>query len=265
MVLVPAPQLDLLRRELDGLLGVSYAEDVTQLGSNPSQIIPALTEFLLHQGPGPARVVQEARWPDQRPEEAAEACRHEALLNLALAGSEVKVLCPYPANGPDGHDVWSTHPELVIEGEIRTSDHYRDPVEFCADDRWRLAPPPLSVEVSELRFDDLARVRRFVQRHSHAWGLSPERADDLILAVNEVAANSIRYGGGEGVVRLWVSASRVTCEVRDTGQIGDPLVGRYPPGPALEARGLWLVNQLCDLVETRSGPAGTQTRLTIYC
>jgi hypothetical protein len=51
--------------------------------------------------------------------------------------------------------------------------------------------------------------------------------------------------------------------VRDQGEITDPLVGRYPPGPDLDVNGLWLVNQLCDLVQIRSGPDGTYVRLTI--
>jgi hypothetical protein len=51
------------------------------------------------------------------------------------------------------------------------------------------------------------------------------------------------------------------CEVRDEGWIFDPLVGRRRPPPEERGQGLWLVNHVCDLVELRSGPAGTTVRL----
>ena len=60
----------------------------------------------------------------------------------------------------------------------------------------------------------------------------------------------------------FVGADAVVCEVRDGGHIDAPLVGRERP--SLErpgGRGLWLVNQLCDLVQIRSFPTGTVVRL----
>jgi 1,4-alpha-glucan branching enzyme len=69
-------------------------------------------------------------------------------------------------------------------------------------------------------------------------------------------------GGGYGVLCVWGNREgAVVCEVRDAGQITDPLVGRQAPGP--DVNGLWQVNQLCDLVEIRSGRAGPQVRLTM--
>jgi hypothetical protein len=44
----------------------------------------------------------------------------------------------------------------------------------------------------------------------------------------------------------------------------DPAVGRRRPSPdALAGRGLWLVNQLCDLVELRSVQGGAAVRLHV--
>jgi hypothetical protein len=52
--------------------------------------------------------------------------------------------------------------------------------------------------------------------------------------------------------------------VRDRGWIRDPLAGRVAPREnKATGRGLWLVNQLCDLVQLRSSPAGTTLRLHI--
>jgi hypothetical protein len=64
------------------------------------------------------------------------------------------------------------------------------------------------------------------------------------------------------VLRLWVSGGEVVCQVDDDGQITDPQAGMLRPDPTADdgGRGLWVVRQLCDRVETRPGPAGTTVR-----
>jgi hypothetical protein len=50
--------------------------------------------------------------------------------------------------------------------------------------------------------------------------------------------------------------------VLDAGRVDDPLVGRRPPRPDSDSgRGLWMANQLCDLVQLRSGDGGTAVRV----
>jgi hypothetical protein len=53
----------------------------------------------------------------------------------------------------------------------------------------------------------------------------------------------------------------VRCEVRDAGRLDAPLAGRLPPTGDSGGWGLWLANQLCDLVQLRSYPAGGAVRL----
>jgi anti-sigma regulatory factor (Ser/Thr protein kinase) len=92
--------------------------------------------------------------------------------------------------------------------------------------------------------------------------LAPERTADLILAVTEVATNSVRYGGGHGVLRIWRDDNDLICEVRDHGHLEYPLVGRRRPAvDTVEGRGIWLVHQLCDLVQIRSYSSGTAVRM----
>ena len=80
--------------------------------------------------------------------------------------------------------------------------------------------------------------------------------------MDEVATNSVRYGGGSGTLRVWIDGDSVVCEIADAGRIVDPLVGRRrPAADALGGRGLWLVHQLCDLVQIRSDGDGSAVRM----
>ena len=87
-----------------------------------------------------------------------------------------------------------------------------------------------------------------------------------MLAVHEAVTNSLRYGGDDGLLRIWRENGSVICEVRDSGCIDQPLVGRERPANDGEGgRGLWLVNHLCDLVQIRSFPTGAVVRLFMSC
>jgi len=242
--------------------------DMTEVGRNPGRVIPAVFEFLEQCGEGPARFVGEPIWLGRDAEEIAEAIRHEALINVAFARFPITVLCPYDGDALPAHVIdksWQIHPAMIDGGHQRVSGEYRDPAVVYADAAWPLPPPPSGAEVRDFSTDnDLSKMRAWVQRFGWAADLSMDRVDDLVLAVSEVAGNSVRHGGGGGSLTMWCDdRGAVVSEVRDAGRITDPLVGRYPPGPDAEVNGLWLVNQLCDLVEIRSGPSGTRVRLTI--
>jgi len=83
-----------------------------------------------------------------------------------------------------------------------------------------------------------------------------------VMAVNEAATNSLQHGGGSGTLRTWSEVDRVVCEVADRGRFAAPLAGRVRPGSdTAPGRGLWLANQLCDLVQVRTSRHGTTVRL----
>jgi anti-sigma regulatory factor (Ser/Thr protein kinase) len=112
---------------------------------------------------------------------------------------------------------------------------------------------------------ELASLRAETEARASAAGLGEDRCADLALAVHEVAVNSCEHGGGGGELRIWEDAGALVCEVRDSGLIADPLVGRRLPSWDDDGgRGLWLVNQLCDLVQIRSGDTGTTVRLHVW-
>ncbi len=126
-----------------------------------------------------------------------------------------------------------------------------------------LSDPPADAEVLRYRAD-LASVRSFAAAWAARAGLPPHRVRDLVLAVGELAANTLAHTNEPGLLTLWATSSEVICQVHDTGRITDPLAGKLRPDPGDPAgrRGLWVVHQLCDLVEIRTGPAGTTSACT---
>jgi anti-sigma regulatory factor (Ser/Thr protein kinase) len=88
------------------------------------------------------------------------------------------------------------------------------------------------------------------------------RSDDFALAVNEVLANSIQHAHDDGTLRVWQDPDGLVCEVRDGGQIVQPLIGREePPIGQIGGHGIWLVNLVCDLVQVRSSDWGSTVRM----
>lgn len=121
--------------------------------------------------------------------------------------------------------------------------------------------------VEELPFGhgDLRDVRRLVASLAHAAGLPASRADDLVLAVNELAANSVDHGGGHGVLRAWTERSAFVVEVHDRGSLPDiQAVPRQPAPDADRGRGLWLAYRLADLVQVRRTESGTVARVVTW-
>lgn len=267
-VAVPGPNLELVRGSLgDGAERVSFL-DMTGLGRNPGRIIPAIRRFVDEQAAGGAvRFIGEPIWPGRSPAETAEATRHEALLNLAFGRTPMTILCPYDTAGLPREvvdDARRTHPELVIGGRRRPSREYAG-WSLLADD----GPPAGAPEAEDgpvvgTTAADLARLRQFVAGHAEGLGVGADRVGDLMVAVTEVATNALRHAGSPSTVRVWHDEEAMVCELSDGGRIADPLAGRHPPAADAECgRGLWLVNQLCDLVEMRSGQWGTNIRLRV--
>ena len=268
-VLVAAPEarLDEVRVELKGSSdGVSFV-DAMGAGANPARLIPIYRQFIDAHPGRRVRLTGELVWPGRTADEMAEIIRHEALVNLALADAPISICCVYDARLVDGAvlaDIERTHPMLIRNGIQHTSEHYAGPGlhPFC--DR-PLPPPPADVTV--LGFgdvNDLDAVRRHVRGHAARAGLSEERIGDLVIAINELATNTCIHGGGGGISRIWHddASGTLTCEVTGPGHITDPLAGRHnTPAAASGGHGLWVVNELCDLVELRSHSTGTTVRV----
>ncbi|MDQ1599259.1 MAG: hypothetical protein QOD68_733 [Actinomycetota bacterium] len=244
---------------------------MSQVGANPARIIPVWRQFLdEHVAAGRSvRGIGEPIWAGRTEAELAECHQHESLLNLAFgAGPGWRLLCPYDVSAlPEDviEEARANHPLVLDGGRWSASDRYHPE---RARRALRHRPlPPAPTEALELVFTvgDLAAVRRVVERFSVAEGLAECTTDDLVLCVDEMASNSLLHGGGDGVLRMWREPTEVICEISDAGSIADPLVGRENPAvDRLGGRGLWMANQLCDLVQVRSGAFGTVVRLHVH-
>ena len=265
LVMVSAEKIDALRGRIgadgDGL--VEY-RDMSVVGANPARIIPAWVAFALAQeqrGVVRMRGVGEPIWPGRAAAQLEECHWHEALINTAFAHLQgFWLVCPYDVAVLDPsvvREARQTHP-LVSDGAAPESLRVHSLVEEFVAPTFPLSsslPQPDSAAVTEIAFDSgtAGEVRALVAAEGARAGLLRSRLEDLILAVSEVATNSIEHGGGRGVARIWVDDGAVVCEVADRGVISDPLVDRRQPGADLSGpRGLWTVNQLCDLVQVRS-------------
>lgn len=107
---------------------------------------------------------------------------------------------------------------------------------------------------------DLAAVRAFVNSRASTLGLPEHRTELLILAVSELATNTLQHTTGGGRVRVWAEPGRLVCEVADRG--GPRPFGRHmPPPEAIRGRGLAIVERVCDGVRTVAGPEGILVRV----
>jgi len=75
-----------------------------------------------------------------------------------------------------------------------------------------------------------------------------------VLAVSDVAANSVKNGGGTGILRLSRDGEVLVARSATEAISDDPLVDRRRPGPpGSRGCGLWLANQICDLSSFATG------------
>src|SRR3954471_3937617 len=95
--------------------------------------------------------------------------------------------------------------------------------------------------------DDVARLRRLVGRHADVVGLTENRRQDLVLAVDEIATNAVRHGGGAGELTLWVAQGKLWFRVADHGPGMRTTPPTKPPNRRqIGGRGLWITRQITD-------------------
>ncbi|MEV4707294.1 ATP-binding protein [Actinoplanes sp. NPDC049316] len=108
----------------------------------------------------------------------------------------------------------------------------------------------------------VAALRHAVAAEAGGAGLTGDRLDDFVVAVNELLTNAVRHGGGTGHLTLWCEAYAVTCEVADRGAGAGPLPREKPAPDQPGGWGLYLVRELTDTFVIKSGPEGTAVRIS---
>lgn len=263
-VVVPAPQLGLLRSEFGGLAGVELI-DMADEGRNPGRIIPGVLKVFTDAHAGrPVRIVGEPIWAGRTGLEYPACAQHEARINLAFADGSVSILCPYDTSRLDQlviDDAGRTHPCLgsADDGWYDSDDF--DPEGLLAEYNRPLPPPRGEAITFDFDRSCLAKARQFAAEEAAQRGVRADRIHDVVQVVGELAANSLVHGGGRGRLRLWTEHDQVVCEVNDAGHIRDPMAGHLPAGNHdLHGRGLLMVNLLSDLVRMHTVPGSTTVR-----
>jgi anti-sigma regulatory factor (Ser/Thr protein kinase) len=257
---VPPRQLALLRAELGSAADDVRLLDMTDVGRNPGRIIAGVLLAFADAHPDrPVRIVGEPVWPLRSVDEYPACVQHEALINNAFAGRCATVLCPYDVAGLDPSaiaDAATTHPTMADSTGSWRSDRFA-PDAAVASANVPLAVPPDAL-VYAVDTQDMTELRQVAADFAVRHGLTGERVQDLVLALTELACNSIEHAHCGATVLLGTCATGLVCQVRDLGHITDPLAGRRPASTyQLRGRGLLLVNQLADLVRVHTTTEGT--------
>jgi anti-sigma regulatory factor (Ser/Thr protein kinase) len=270
VVAEPKHRLELLEDALGADAGHVRFLDMADIGANPARIIGVWAATLdATTGAGRRlRGVGEPAFYGRREIELVECQLHELLLNHAFDdGPGWRLLCPYdedrlPVAVRQGalaaHPLHSTSADRLASDAYAAGGHADA---FAAP----LPPPSGSVLRGVFGPHDLPATRRTVAQYARSCGLPEEKTEVLELAASELAANSIQHGGGTGTLAMWLEPGAAVVEFSDAGRLHDPLTGRLAPAPdADHGRGLYLVNQLCDLVQVRSSEHGTTVRVTTW-
>ncbi len=132
--------------------------------------------------------------------------------------------------------------------------------EPLASKRGATGGPPHSRPVLFLdeRFDarTLYQLRSAVAAHVAEFGVPVQRARDILIAVHELASNTVRHGAGHGRLCAWTDQRTLIWTVADGPAPDDLAPPDYLvatlmtaadlPWPVVPGHGLWLISQVAD-------------------
>jgi anti-sigma regulatory factor (Ser/Thr protein kinase) len=266
LAVVDAPKIERLVRALGPDADRVEFEDMRQVGKNPGLIINRWLEFVAAQPPGTTmRGVGEPVYAERRAAEREECHLHEALLNVALEPeTPLWLVCPYDTTTLTADDLAHArrnHPIVADDDGRETSSVTHERIDPLAG---AFADPEYPVHKMGYDVATLSAARRFARDEARLAGVAGARCDEFVLAMSEIASNSVLHGGGQGVVRCWSEPDRFVCEIEDAGRMKEPLVGRVRPIAGRgSGYGLWIAQRMCDLVQVRSDDVRTAVRLHI--
>jgi anti-sigma regulatory factor (Ser/Thr protein kinase) len=257
LVAVDAGKIEAMRQGLGtDATGVEFV-GMSEAGRNPGRVISIWQDFVDRSRGAPCFGIGEPVWSARAGDELVECQQHEHLLNDAFSpDTRFHLRCPY-----DTETLGAAVLDEAIRSHPRLCGSPSNPGYVATGGAELLQAPIDSAPADALRAPvsrrGLGALRHAVALEAATAGLLPPRCDDAVLVADELATNALRHGAGPSTLAVWSNAGYLAMEVRDEGRIADPLVGRRrPDGDATGGWGLWLVHQLADLVQVRSGPGG---------
>lgn len=197
-----------------------------------------------------------------------EWARYESTINVALADAPLRFICLYDRSELPasilGHGL-GTHPE-VVEGSVACPcATYEPPADFVRelDAGGRAVPGRDRYDIPFV--GDHHAFRGALAGLAVECGMSADRAEELVLAANEVVTNAVIHGTPPIVARCWVADGDFVCEVSDAGPgVADPFAGwTLPPPGAPGGWGLAVARRICDALEV-AGSHGDGSRVRLY-
>ena len=269
LVATTAPHIEQFRDSLgsnEGSVSFFFADDWYV---QPAQTIAAWQRLLVEanaNGVDHTRIVGEVSF-GATPDLQTSWTRYESALNAVFEHSSAWIVCPYdmrvlPTDVID--QAWRTHPTMW-NSTRHESDRYEVPArllrEIVEPGRAVTGPPSLELFID----DQLSDLRGSVRALAHEAALPRARVEELVLAVTELAGNTVRHAGGGGRLALWITPEGVVCEITDRGGgVQDPLAGFVPPKPSASAgMGLWIARQLSDSFAIGTDDVGTTVRIAV--
>ena len=269
VVATSAPHIDQLRDALgsdESSVSFVSSED---LYVHPAQAIASWQRMLsdaADSGVAYTRIVGEVRFGATTDLQTSWT-RYESALNAVFEHSPAWIVCPYDVRTLPSDVIdraWRTHPTMWNSTRLK-NDRYELPArllrEIAEPGRAVTGPPSLELFID----DQLSDLRESVRAIANEAGLPRARVEELVLAVTELAGNTVRHAGGGGRLALWITSEGVVCEVTDQGGgVQDPLAGFVPPKPSASAgMGLWIARQLSDSFAIGSDDEGTTVRIAV--
>ena len=222
IVAVMADQAALLRKALGhDAQHVSFVDASTHY-RRPARTIAEyrrqLDEALAGSQAQLVRVLGEVQFGSTR-QEHEDWTRYESVVNRAFAGFPAWIVCGYDTRVLPEQvvaDAQHTHPLVSSGGQPDRSAGYVETDEWIAPpvvlQRERAAVGPLA-RLTVTKERDLDDLRRVVAAAARAGGLAPVVADDVIVAVGELAREGLARSEGEANVTVLRNGARWHCEV----------------------------------------------------
>ncbi|MPY85270.1 MAG: hypothetical protein GEV00_18565 [Actinophytocola sp.] len=202
-------------------------------------------------------------------ERVSQYLRYEAMCNTVFASFRVPMLClcdrrRFPAEALARFRMVHAR-TLERDGAIVNPDYLGASTYLEQHDEVILQPATgdadFDLHLADL--DSLGHLRHTVRAWRNLAGLEEDYADDVVIAVSEIATNGFQHAHPPIRVRGWGADTAVIVQVDDRGTIPvPPQVGYVRPHfSATGGRGMWLARHAADVLTAHRSPTGNCVRM----